>query len=226
MDNLFYDASDAGSPAEPPNVNGAFVLIDGVLRPWTGVTAPVPSPIRRRGVAAPKDEIVIGTYAMCDSKTALEAVDSAVKAYDYGRGAWPQLKPWDRIKHVQRFALAMKARREQVRNSFACCRAVAHAAGSWSTSSCGRFARQAKTCGVCKGQEHSLALQTRSDSEKEVDRTIVYINETINELTKMENSSNGVTLEGGIVSQVKRSPLGVGLICGPFNYPLNGSITS
>jgi len=66
--------------------------------------------------------------------------------------------------------------------------------------------------GICKN---------RSDSEKEVDRTITYINETINELTALENNQNGVNIEGGIVYQVKRSPLGVALVCGPFNYPLN-----
>lgn len=63
--------------------------------------------------------------------------------------------------------------------------------------------------------------KNRSDSEKEVDRTIDYILQTINELTKLENATNGVDIEGGIAHQVKRSPLGVALVCGPFNYPLN-----
>lgn len=63
--------------------------------------------------------------------------------------------------------------------------------------------------------------KTRGDAEKEVDRTVAYIKDTIAELTKMENQSNGVTVEQGIVAQIKRSPLGLALVCGPFNYPLN-----
>jgi hypothetical protein len=47
------------------------------------------------------------------------------------------------------------------------------------------------------------------------------LKETIDNLVKMENSSNGVSVEQGIVSQTKRSPLGIALVAGPFNYPLN-----
>lgn len=63
-------------------------------------------------------------------------------------------------------------------------------------------------------------LESGADSEKEVDRTVQYIMDTIGELTKMENQSNGVQVEQGIVSQTKRSPLGIALVAGPFNYPL------
>lgn len=53
---------------------------------------------------------------------------------------WPQMKPAERIAHVRKFALAMKAKREELVNIL-----------MWE---------------ICKN---------RSDSEKEVDRTVQYI---------------------------------------------------
>jgi glyceraldehyde-3-phosphate dehydrogenase (NADP+) len=159
----------------------------------------------------------IGTYALCDAKTAVEAVDCATKAYDYGRGAWPRLKPWDRIKHVEKFAAAMKAKREELVNilMWEICKNRADSEKEVKESNfvilfedCLFFFRYWTT--------NQLLQQCLTTFTTKVDRTIVYILETINELTRMENSSNGVTVEQGIVSQVKRSPLGVALICGPL----------
>ena len=63
--------------------------------------------------------------------------------------------------------------------------------------------------------------KNRADAEKEVDRTVDYILDTVSELTKMENRDNGVAIEAGIISQTKRAPLGIALVAGPANYPLN-----
>ena len=82
--------------------------------------------------------------------------------------------------------------------------------------------------GVMKAKRLELAdilmweiCKSRADAEKEVDRTVIYILDTVKELTRMENADNGIAIDSGIVSQTKRSPLGIGLIAGPANYPLN-----
>lgn len=68
--------------------------------------------------------------------------------------------------------------------------------------------------------------KTSADAEKEVDRTISYIYDTIVELKKMVNSSSIVVSSGGVIALTKRSPLGVCLSVAPSNYPLNETYTT
>lgn len=68
--------------------------------------------------------------------------------------------------------------------------------------------------------------KTYGDSVKEFDRTIEYINATIDALKDIDRKSAGFTIEQGIVAQIRRSPLGVVLCMGPFNYPLNETFTT
>ncbi|WP_461787660.1 NADP-dependent glyceraldehyde-3-phosphate dehydrogenase [Pedobacter sp.] len=68
--------------------------------------------------------------------------------------------------------------------------------------------------------------KTYGDSVKEFDRTIEYINATIDALKDIDRQSAGFTIEQGIVAQIRRSPLGVVLCMGPFNYPLNETFTT
>ena len=63
------------------------------------------------------------------------------------------------------------------------------------------------------------------DSEKEFDRTIKYIYDTIESLKKLDRKSATFTIEEGVIGQVRRSPLGIGLCIGPYNYPLNETYT-
>jgi acyl-CoA reductase-like NAD-dependent aldehyde dehydrogenase len=65
-----------------------------------------------------------------------------------------------------------------------------------------------------------------ADSTKEFDRTIEYIQLTIDALKDIDRQSSGFIIEQGIVAQVRRSPLGVVLCMGPFNYPLNETFTT
>ncbi|RZL69032.1 MAG: aldehyde dehydrogenase family protein, partial [Pedobacter sp.] len=51
--------------------------------------------------------------------------------------------------------------------------------------------------------------KTFGDSTKEFDRTIEYIQATIDALKDLDRQSSGFTMEQGIVAQVRRSPLGV-----------------
>jgi len=60
-----------------------------------------------------------------------------------------------------------------------------------------------------------------SDSQKEFDRTVEYIYDTIDAYKKLDQKSAKFEKEGGIHAHIRRSPLGVVLCLGPYNYPLN-----
>ncbi|GAB1307797.1 NADP-dependent glyceraldehyde-3-phosphate dehydrogenase [Urechidicola sp. KH5] len=59
------------------------------------------------------------------------------------------------------------------------------------------------------------------DSCAEFDRTITYIEDTIREVKILDSIQNQIQSHSGINAIVKRSPLGVVLCMGPYNYPLN-----
>jgi acyl-CoA reductase-like NAD-dependent aldehyde dehydrogenase len=65
-----------------------------------------------------------------------------------------------------------------------------------------------------------------ADSCKEFDRTVEYINATIDALKDVDRQSSRFEIVEGVVAQIRRSPLGVVLCMGPFNYPLNETFTT
>jgi acyl-CoA reductase-like NAD-dependent aldehyde dehydrogenase len=67
--------------------------------------------------------------------------------------------------------------------------------------------------------------KSQPDAEKEFDRTVEYIYATIDELKKLDRESSNFRIEQGIIGQIRRSPLGIVLCMGPFNYPLNETYT-
>ncbi|HEV8094521.1 MAG TPA: NADP-dependent glyceraldehyde-3-phosphate dehydrogenase [Burkholderiales bacterium] len=60
-----------------------------------------------------------------------------------------------------------------------------------------------------------------ADSEKEFDRTVEYINATLQALKELDNRQSRFEIVEGTIGQIRRAPLGVVLCMGPFNYPLN-----
>jgi glyceraldehyde-3-phosphate dehydrogenase (NADP+) len=64
------------------------------------------------------------------------------------------------------------------------------------------------------------------DSEKEFDRTIDYLTDTIDAMKDMDRTASRFEITQGIIGQVRRVPLGVGLCMGPYNYPLNETFTT
>jgi glyceraldehyde-3-phosphate dehydrogenase (NADP+) len=64
------------------------------------------------------------------------------------------------------------------------------------------------------------------DSRKEFDRTVEYIRRTIEALKDVDRTNSRFSLDGGVIAQVRRAPLGVCLSMGPFNYPLNETYTT
>jgi glyceraldehyde-3-phosphate dehydrogenase (NADP+) len=65
-----------------------------------------------------------------------------------------------------------------------------------------------------------------ADSTKEFDRTVEYINLTIDALKDLDRQSSRFEIAEGVVAQTRRSPIGVVLCMGPFNYPLNETFTT
>ena len=63
------------------------------------------------------------------------------------------------------------------------------------------------------------------DSEKEFDRTVDYIFETIKSYKELNARNAHFSNVQGINAMIRRSPLGVVLCLGPYNYPLNETFT-
>jgi glyceraldehyde-3-phosphate dehydrogenase (NADP+) len=86
--------------------------------------------------------------------------------------------------------------------------------------------------GMVKAREPVVRLlmweigKSRKDSETEFDRTVVYIRDTIEALKELDRSSGRFVVTEGTIGQIRRSPLGVVLCMGPFNYPLNETFTT
>jgi glyceraldehyde-3-phosphate dehydrogenase (NADP+) len=68
--------------------------------------------------------------------------------------------------------------------------------------------------------------KTLKDSEKEFDRTVEYLRDTIEALKELDRASSRFSIQQGILGQIRRAPLGVTLCMGPFNYPLNETFTT
>ncbi len=63
--------------------------------------------------------------------------------------------------------------------------------------------------------------KTLPDSEKEFDRTIDYIIDTIENYKALDRNSAKFQKNSGVLAHIRRGPLGVVLCLGPYNYPLN-----
>ncbi len=67
--------------------------------------------------------------------------------------------------------------------------------------------------------------KTLGDSEKEFDRTVEYIVDTIQNYKELNSRGSKFSKVQGINAMVRRGPLGVVLCLGPYNYPLNETFT-
>ena len=164
-------------------------LINGELREWKGEYNEVLSPIYiKEGENYTR---TIGSYPLMGEKEALEALDAAVAAYNYGNGEWPAMTVEQRIGCIRNFVMMMQEQREIIVNLL-----------MWEIG------------------------KSRPDSEKEFDRTVDYINDTIEALKQLDRTSSRFTISQHIIAQIRRAPLGVVLCMGPFNYPLNETFTT
>jgi hypothetical protein len=88
---------------QKPFVNGAFCLINGEVRSWSGQCTDTTSPILDEN----GNRIVIGKFAMMGESDAVEAALAAKAAWDTGRGVWPQMKTIDRIRIIEKVPLVV-----------------------------------------------------------------------------------------------------------------------
>jgi acyl-CoA reductase-like NAD-dependent aldehyde dehydrogenase len=165
-------------------------LVNGEMRPWTGKTQDVWSPIYIK-TAKGFEQKRIGSYPITDATDAMEVLYAGVKAYSNGRGEWPSMTVSKRIECVEKFTQKMIQKREEVVKLL-----------MWEIG------------------------KSLGDSQKEFDRTVQYIYDTIGALKDIDRNSSTFLIEDGIIGQVRRSPLGVVLCMGPFNYPLNETFTT
>jgi glyceraldehyde-3-phosphate dehydrogenase (NADP+) len=63
--------------------------------------------------------------------------------------------------------------------------------------------------------------KSHKDSEKEFDRTVEYIIDTIEALKNLDRDSSRIEKKNDIYAQIRRGPLGITVCMGPYNYPLN-----
>jgi glyceraldehyde-3-phosphate dehydrogenase (NADP+) len=64
------------------------------------------------------------------------------------------------------------------------------------------------------------------DAAKEFDRTVAYIEDTVQALKELDRANSGFSVEKGFLAQIRRSPFGPTLCMGPYNYPLNETFTT
>ncbi|AYQ35274.1 NADP-dependent glyceraldehyde-3-phosphate dehydrogenase [Runella sp. SP2] len=106
--------------------------------------------------------------------------------------------------------------------------------GEWPTMSVGERINCMQKFVYLMIQQRDLVIKllmweigkTLSDATKEFDRTVDYINDTIDALKDLDRESSRFQEAEGTIAQIRRAPLGVVLSMGPFNYPLNEIFTT
>jgi glyceraldehyde-3-phosphate dehydrogenase (NADP+) len=139
-----------------------------------------------------------------------------------------------RVERRRMGAHAALTKEEALAALDAAVRAWDHGRGRWPTMSVGTRidAVLAFVAGMEKTREESVRLlmweigKTRADSEKEFDRTVQYVRDTVESLKEMDRAAGRFTASAGILAQIRRAPLGPVLCMGPFNYPLNETFTT
>jgi glyceraldehyde-3-phosphate dehydrogenase (NADP+) len=183
---LFPTSNDTMGAAAPKTLEQNVYLSDGILQIWKGNKTDVFSPIYTQKSEEAFEQIRLGSYPEMDAESMKSVLDSAHKAYDLGRGAWPIMKVKDRIIYIQKFLKLMLQLRDETVN--------------WLMWEIGK---------------------SKVDSLTEFDRTIEYIEDTIEAAKILDRDSSQLELHQDIYAQIRRGPLGVVLCMGPYNYPLN-----
>lgn len=88
-------------------------LIGGYIKEWQGETIDIFSPVwlKKSGNLQP---IRLGSVPAMDEATALEALDSAVHAWNNGNGVWPRMRSEERIEAVLKFTRKMEELKDEI----------------------------------------------------------------------------------------------------------------
>ncbi len=116
----------------------------------------------------------------------------------------------------------------------AACRAYDHGRGAWPTMPVEQRIRCLEDFAHRMTEQRDEVVKllmweigkTLPDSQKEFDRTVDYIRDTIDALKDLDRVSSRFVIEQGVIGQIRRAPLGVVLCMGPYNYPLNETFTT
>ena len=158
-------------------------LVNGELTTWEGNTADIFSTISSTGTYKPT---LLGSIPDMGEPEALDSLNAAVKAFDRGKGIWPTMHVKDRIECMEKFAVQMESKRDEIVKLL-----------MWEIG------------------------KSLPDSQKEFDRTVEYVYDTVEEYKELDRASAKFQKNAGVYAHIKRGPLGVVLCLGPYNYPLN-----
>jgi glyceraldehyde-3-phosphate dehydrogenase (NADP+) len=166
------------------------ILRDGALLPWDGPMTEVRSPIPlsfEDGIGLP----VIGSLPAQTGDSALEALASAQRAYDHGRGPWPAAPLAARAAAVMAFLTALEAQRKDFVPLM-----------MW---------------------EVAKPLQ---ECDAEFERSLEYGRDTVSAALDMQTREDVPQVLHDVVGRIERTPIGVALVTGPYNYPLYETLTN
>jgi glyceraldehyde-3-phosphate dehydrogenase (NADP+) len=164
-------------------------------------------------------------------------IDGEVRAWKGGRSDVFSAVCLKREGKVERRLIGSEARldrAEALAALQAAVRAWDHGRGPWPTMRVGQRveALQGFASGMRAVREESVRLlmweigKSRTDSEREFDRTVQYILDTVEALKETDRSGSRFSSNSGVLAHIRRAPLGVVLCMGPFNYPLNETFTT
>ncbi len=111
----------------------------------------------------------------------------------------------------------------------AACRAYDNGRGPWPTMAVEQRMKHLEAFAFRMQEQRTQVIRllmweigkSQADAEKEFDRTVAYIGDTIDALKDLDRVSSRFVIEEGVIAQIRRAPLGVVLCMGPYNYPLN-----
>lgn len=112
--------------------------------------------------------------------------------------------------------------------------AYSNGRGIWPTMSVGERIQcvQRFTAAMLQKRGEIVALlqweigKSLQEAEREFDRTITYIRDTLEALKELDRVSSRFVIQQGIIGQIRRAPLGVVLCMGPYNFPLYETFTT
>jgi len=113
-------------------------------------------------------------------------------------------------------------------------RAYANGRGAWPTMAVGerircvqRFTRAMEEK---RGELVRLLMweigKSLNEAEREFERALAYIRDTLEALKELDRVSSRFVIQQGIIGQIRRTPLGVVLCMGPYNFPLYETFTT
>ena len=112
--------------------------------------------------------------------------------------------------------------------------AYANGRGQWPTMSVGERIQCVKRFTQAMREQRTVIVKllmweigkSLREAEREFERAISYIRETIEALKELDRVSSRFVIHQGIIGQIRRAPLGVVLCMGPYNFPLYETFTT